>query len=47
LRFRALSQITADWTIGRAVSSGCVRMMNQDVVDLYDRVKSGSSIVVT
>ena len=35
------------WTIGKAVSSGCVRMMNQDVIDLYERVKSGSSIVVT
>lgn len=34
------------WTIGNAVSSGCVRMINQDVVDLYDRVKSNSSIVV-
>jgi len=34
------------WTIGKAVSSGCVRMINQDVIDLYDRVKSGSPIVV-
>lgn len=34
------------WTIGRAVSSGCVRMMNQDVIDLYDRVPNGSPIVV-
>lgn len=35
------------WTIGKAVSSGCVRMMNQDVIDLYNRVPTGSPIVVT
>ncbi|MEP2704213.1 MAG: L,D-transpeptidase [Roseibium sp.] len=34
-------------SIGRAVSSGCVRLINQDVVDLYDRVRSGAKIVVT
>lgn len=34
------------WTIGKAVSSGCVRMMNQDVIDLYGRVPAGSPIVV-
>lgn len=34
------------WTIGKAVSSGCVRMMNQDAVDLYNRVPTGSRIVV-
>ena len=34
------------WTIGKAVSSGCVRMLNQDVVDLYSRVSSGSRLVV-
>ncbi|WP_417714805.1 L,D-transpeptidase [Roseibium sp. SCP15] len=34
-------------SIGKAVSSGCVRLINQDVIDLYDRVRSGSSIVVT
>jgi lipoprotein-anchoring transpeptidase ErfK/SrfK len=35
------------WTIGKAVSSGCVRMMNQDAIDLYSRVPTGSRIVVT
>ncbi len=35
------------WTIGKSVSSGCVRMMNQDVMDLYDRVPEGSPILVT
>jgi lipoprotein-anchoring transpeptidase ErfK/SrfK len=38
---------TPDWqSIGKAVSSGCVRMLNQDVVDLYDRVPAKSEIVV-
>jgi lipoprotein-anchoring transpeptidase ErfK/SrfK len=34
------------WTIGSAVSSGCVRVMNQDIIDLYGRVPVGSQIVV-
>jgi lipoprotein-anchoring transpeptidase ErfK/SrfK len=34
------------WSIGKAVSSGCVRMMNQDVIDFYDRVPNGTPIVV-
>ena len=34
------------WTIGSAVSSGCVRLINQDVIDLYGRVPNGSEIVV-
>ena len=33
-------------TIGQAVSSGCIRMLNEDVVDLYDRVKVGTQVVV-
>ncbi len=33
-------------TIGYAVSSGCIRLMNQDVIDLYNRVKIGSRVVV-
>ena len=35
------------WTIGTNSSSGCIRFMNQDAIDLYDRVKSGSPLVVT
>ncbi|WP_159590304.1 L,D-transpeptidase [Chelativorans xinjiangense] len=35
------------WTIGKSVSSGCVRMMNQDVIDLYDRVPEGTPVLVT
>ena len=34
------------WTIGKAVSSGCVRLMNQDIIDLYDRVATPAPIVV-
>ena len=33
-------------TIGQAVSSGCIRMMNQDVIDLYSRVPTGAKVVV-
>ena len=33
-------------TIGQAVSSGCFRMTNEDVIDLYDRVKVGTKVVV-
>jgi lipoprotein-anchoring transpeptidase ErfK/SrfK len=34
------------WTIGTAVSSGCIRMRNEDVIDLYGRVKVGTKVVV-
>ena len=34
------------WTIGQAVSSGCIRLTNEDVIDLYDRVKIGDLVVV-
>jgi lipoprotein-anchoring transpeptidase ErfK/SrfK len=34
------------WTIGKSVSSGCVRMINQDIVDLYGRVTSGARLIV-
>jgi len=33
-------------SIGKAVSSGCIRMMNQDVIDLYARVPLGAKVVV-
>lgn len=35
------------WSIGKSVSSGCVRMINQDVIDLFKRVQPGAPIVVT
>ncbi|MEZ5841389.1 MAG: L,D-transpeptidase [Hyphomicrobiales bacterium] len=34
------------WSIGKAVSSGCIRMRNEDVMDLYDRVKVGTKVIV-
>jgi lipoprotein-anchoring transpeptidase ErfK/SrfK len=34
------------WTIGQAVSSGCIRMRNEDVIDLYGRVGVGTNVVV-
>jgi len=34
------------WTIGTAVSSGCIRMRNEDVIDLYERVNVGTKVVV-
>lgn len=35
---------TPEWkTIGTAASSGCIRLMNQDIIDLYDRVRPGRS----
>ncbi|MEN0000548.1 MAG: L,D-transpeptidase [Pseudomonadota bacterium] len=34
------------WSIGKSVSSGCVRLINQDVIDLYTRVPEGAEIVV-
>jgi lipoprotein-anchoring transpeptidase ErfK/SrfK len=33
-------------TIGQAVSSGCFRLTNEDVIDLYDRVRVGAKVVV-
>ena len=34
------------WTVGQANSSGCIRMTNEDVIDLYDRVKIGAQTIV-
>jgi lipoprotein-anchoring transpeptidase ErfK/SrfK len=34
------------WTIGKNVSSGCIRMINQDVIDLYARTAVGAEVVV-
>jgi len=36
----------APWSIGSAVSSGCIRLRNEDVVDLYDRVNVGTRVIV-
>ena len=38
---------TPEWSsIGRAASSGCIRMVNQDVIDLYGRVQKGAKVIV-
>ena len=37
---------TEPWTIGRAVSNGCIRMLNEHVADLYERVPVGTTVVV-
>ena len=34
------------WTIGTSVSSGCIRMINQDAIDLYARTATGTNVVV-
>ena len=34
------------WTIGQAVSSGCIRMANEDVIHLYEMVQVGTKVVV-
>jgi lipoprotein-anchoring transpeptidase ErfK/SrfK len=36
-----------EWdSIGKAMSSGCIRFLNQDIVDLYNRVETGSQVIV-
>ncbi len=37
----------APWTIGQAVSKGCIRMFNEDVTDLYPKVQVGAAVTVT
>lgn len=37
----------APWTIGTAVSKGCIRLYNQDVLDLYSRTEIGARVTVT
>ena len=37
----------APWTIGKAASSGCVRMYNEHAIDLYNRTKVGAKVLVT
>jgi lipoprotein-anchoring transpeptidase ErfK/SrfK len=34
------------WTIGKSVSSGCIRMINQDAIDLYKRTPVGTTVVL-
>ncbi len=37
---------TQPWSIGHAVSSGCIRMLNEHVIDLFNRVQVGAKVVV-
>lgn len=37
---------TAPWSIGQAASNGCFRMVNEHVIDLYSRVRTGTRVVV-
>lgn len=37
----------APWTIGQAVSQGCIRMYNKDVIDLYPKIPVGTRVTVT
>lgn len=34
------------WSIGKAMSSGCIRLMNQDIIDLYERAEIGAKVIV-
>lgn len=44
--FNAIHGTTAPKSIGRSVSNGCVRMINDHVIDLYERVQPGSKVTV-
>ena len=38
---------TPEWnSIGRAMSSGCIRLINQDIIDLYNRAEIGAKVIV-
>jgi lipoprotein-anchoring transpeptidase ErfK/SrfK len=34
------------WSIGKAMSSGCIRLLNQDIIDLYSRAELGAKVIV-
>lgn len=34
------------WSIGRNVSSGCIRLLNEDIIDLYERARVGARVIV-
>lgn len=44
--FNAIHGTTSPQSIGQSVSNGCVRMINDHVIDLYDRVKPGTTVTV-
>ncbi|SJM33689.1 L,D-transpeptidase [Mesorhizobium delmotii] len=44
--FYRIHGTTEPWTIGRAVSNGCIRMLNEHVKELYERVPIGAEVIV-
>jgi lipoprotein-anchoring transpeptidase ErfK/SrfK len=44
--FYRIHGTNAPGTIGTRATAGCIRMVNEDVIDLYDRVKVGAKVVV-
>jgi lipoprotein-anchoring transpeptidase ErfK/SrfK len=44
--FYRIHGTNAPWSIGSRATSGCIRMVNDDVIDLYNRVKVGTKVVV-
>ena len=44
--FYRIHGTTEPWTIGQAVSNGCIRMVNEHVEELYERVQLGTRVVV-
>jgi lipoprotein-anchoring transpeptidase ErfK/SrfK len=45
MRSRGMMGTNQPEYIGRAISSGCIRMTNEDAIDLYNRVKIGTPVV--
>ena len=37
----------APWTVGQNVTHGCIRLYNNDVIDLYNRARVGTKVIVT
>jgi lipoprotein-anchoring transpeptidase ErfK/SrfK len=37
---------TEPWSIGQSLSSGCIRLLNQDIIDLYDKTPVGTKVIV-
>jgi lipoprotein-anchoring transpeptidase ErfK/SrfK len=44
--FYRIHGTNAPSTIGSRATAGCIRMANEDVIDLYDRVKVGATVIV-
>lgn len=44
--FYRIHGTTEPWSIGKSVSNGCIRMINEHVIDLYERVPVGAAVIV-